>query len=203
MIEPYKPMCKWSCGTAISMCFHVLVIGLVCFIGFRVPSIRAVKQAGSASGTHLLLTYSTGGVPSKGTAIVKSLATPASKVQASKKPMAIPKLAVPMSQSEQGNGSTGLSGLGAGDMTYALLVNHPRPEPNLSSLPRGKGGSIILNAVIDTQGGISALTVLQSLSASIDEQVLATVRTWNFKPATMNGQPVVSEQEIVFHYERS
>jgi periplasmic protein TonB len=60
-----------------------------------------------------------------------------------------------------------------------------------------------LNAVIDTQGSIAELTVLQGLSDSIDQQVMATVRSWIFKPATKDGHPVASEQEIILHYERS
>jgi protein TonB len=36
----------------------------------------------------------------------------------------------------------------------------------------------------------------------VDESVLATVQTWTFKPATKDGKPVASEQQLLFHYER-
>jgi protein TonB len=32
--------------------------------------------------------------------------------------------------------------------------------------------------------------------------VIATIQNWVFQPATSNGQPIVSEQELLFHYER-
>jgi protein TonB len=36
----------------------------------------------------------------------------------------------------------------------------------------------------------------------VEQQVIATVQTWTFTPATRNGTPIASEQELLFHYER-
>jgi protein TonB len=36
----------------------------------------------------------------------------------------------------------------------------------------------------------------------VDETVIAAVRQWEYTPAKKNGVPVVSEQELHFHYER-
>ena len=43
----------------------------------------------------------------------------------------------------------------------------------------------------------------KGLGYGVDEAVMATVQQWTFHPATRNGQPVPSEQELLFHYERS
>ena len=60
----------------------------------------------------------------------------------------------------------------------------------------------MLDAVIDERGHISKLTVLRSLGPAIDESVLATVEQWTFTPATLDGKPVSSGQELHFHYQR-
>jgi protein TonB len=41
------------------------------------------------------------------------------------------------------------------------------------------------------------------LGPAIDENVIATVQQWTFHPATKDGQPVASEQELHFHYEKA
>jgi protein TonB len=62
---------------------------------------------------------------------------------------------------------------------------------------------VILDAVIDEHGKISDLKLMHGLGQPIDDVVIATVRQWSFAPATRNGVPIPSEQELHFHYERS
>lgn len=57
--------------------------------------------------------------------------------------------------------------------------------------------------VIDEQGRIVKTQVALSMGQGIDDTVLAAIQTWTFKPATKDGIPVPSEQELLFHYERS
>jgi protein TonB len=61
---------------------------------------------------------------------------------------------------------------------------------------------VVLDALIDAQGKVAKLSVTRSLGANVDQQVIATVQTWTFTPATRNGTPIASEQELLFHYER-
>ena len=181
-------------GPVVSAVLHVSAVALLVLAAAKAPRVQPVKIPGSANGKHLLLTYSVGGVQSEAeTAVTMQVPAKAAVVASADeaKPMA-----------EQGSGSAGLSGLGDGNMTIAAVKQAPRPQPDLSGLPHGRGGNVILNAVIDTHGAITELTVVQSLSESIDQQVMVTVRGWSFTPATKDGQPVASEQEIVLHYER-
>jgi len=105
-------------------------------------------------------------------------------------------------QSQAGIGMSAQSGLGEGDITIALQSYFPYPTPDLSALPRGTKGDVILDAVIDENGKISALTLLKGLGSPVDELVIATVQQWRYTPAMRKGVPVVSEQELHFHYER-
>jgi protein TonB len=105
-------------------------------------------------------------------------------------------------QSEAGVGASAQSGLGEGDITIALQSYFPFPRPDLSALPHGTKGDVILNAVIDEHGNITELTLLKGLGSPVDETVIATVQQWHYTPAMRRGVPVTSEQELHFHYER-
>lgn len=190
-------------GPLVSAALHVSAISLLVLVAAKVPRVVPVHNPGTAAGKHLLLTYSTGAAPSVAeSSLTRQAATiPRKAEQKDSAPLASAAESKPLA--EQGTGTAGLSGLGDGNMTIAALKVHPRPEPDLSTLSKGHDGNIILDAIIDAQSSISQLTVVQSLSDSIDQQIMATVRGWSFAPATRNGQPVPSEQQIVLHYERA
>src|ERR1039458_3712309 len=88
---------------------------------------------------------------------------------------------------------------------YAALpgdIYFPHPTPDLSGLPHGTEGDVVLDAVIDEHGKIAHLTLLKGLGAPIDQAVIATVQQWCYTPAKKEGIPVPSEQELHFHYQR-
>jgi protein TonB len=96
----------------------------------------------------------------------------------------------------------GADSLGEGNINIALASFFPTPKPDLSNLPRGTKGDVILDIVIDTTGKIADIKMASGLGHGIDEAVIATVQQWTFHPATRDGQPVASEQELHFHYEK-
>jgi protein TonB len=79
---------------------------------------------------------------------------------------------------------------------------HPSPQPDLSQLPSGTRGDVVVDIVIDATGKVAKFTVEHGLGHGVDDAVLATIQGWTFHPATRNGVPVASEQELLFHYER-
>ena len=97
---------------------------------------------------------------------------------------------------------TGTDALGDGDTTVALVVVHPSPRPDLSQLPAGTRGDVIVDVVIDKRGRVAKFTMTLGLGHGVDETVLAAIQQWTFQPATRNGAAVASEQELLFHYER-
>jgi protein TonB len=98
--------------------------------------------------------------------------------------------------------ATGSDALGSGNISIALPSYYPPPHPDLSGLPRGTKGDVILDITIDTDGKVTDLKKLNGLGYGIDETVIAIVQQWTFHPALQNGHPVASEQELHFHYER-
>lgn len=174
----------------------------VVLAGRYAPSPTVVRLPGTSAGKRMVLTYSIGGAASAALTAPKqqspveqpSVVTNAAaiKTPVPPKPDAV----------DAGAGSSGVSALGNGNINIAALQEHPRPQPDLSGLKRGAGGNVVMDAVIDEHGRISQLTLVSGLGAPIDQSVMAVVSGWTFKPATRDGQPIVSEQEILLHYER-
>ncbi len=167
------------------------------------------RLPGSAQGTNFVATYLPGRAPAPTPAA--STATPPkitqpkallpAKVIQRKQVAATPD--THSQPSPNPNSTTGSDALGSGNISIALTTYFPPPKPDLSHLAHGTKGDVVLDVVIDTDGHISNVTMMSGLGPGIDEVVISTVQQWTFHPATQNGHPVASEQELHFHYERS
>jgi protein TonB len=189
-------------GTAVSVLVHATVFLAMAGVFVRAPKLVAYRLPGAKQGVQYLTYYSPG---SKEAAQSDIAAKAVAKVQP--KPVvhsiaASPQPEVATAQNtERGVGDAGQSGIGDGNITIALQKFFPYPTPSLSTLPRGAAGDVILNAVIDEHGRITGLTLLQGLGPAIDNEVIQTVNQWTYTPATKDGVPVPSVQELHFHYE--
>jgi protein TonB len=186
-----------------SVAAHICVLGL--FLLHRTPRLANAERPGDRNGHNLLLTFSPGS------------SSPVAPLQAEKQPqqkptplptIAAPKMAAALTPSAPSttigkDTGTGDDALGDGNITLALELAHPYPKPDLSVLPSGTRGDVVVDIVIDKTGHVAKSTMARGLGHGIDETVLATIQQWTFQPATRNGQPVASEQELLFHYERS
>ena len=82
----------------------------------------------------------------------------------------------------------------------ALPVVFPDPAIFPWQVPKGLQGDVIVEVTIDEQGAVTETRLLQSLEPGIDEKVVATVRNWRFRPATVDGVAISSRQDVHFHY---
>ncbi len=71
-----------------------------------------------------------------------------------------------------------------------------------SDLSREITGDVVVEVTIDEQGKIIELKLIQSLSQPIDQLVMAAVAQWQFLPATRNGTPIASKQDVYYHFPR-
>ena len=92
---------------------------------------------------------------------------------------------------------------GEADVTVAMANFYPPPKPDLSVLPHGTRGDVVIDIVIDEDGKVVDTHIDQGLGHGVDEAVMAVVQTWTFTPATKAGKPVASEQQLLFHFERA
>jgi protein TonB len=193
---------------AISVVLHLLLLGIL--IHQRASFVAPIRLPGNEHGTNLMVTYLPGRAPVQAS-------TPNPKTEpkqvATNTPLPtppVPKLetntASPNTNSPatpNPDSTTGADSLGEGNINIALASYFPTPKPDLSVLPRGTKGDVILDIVIDTTGKIADIKMTSGLGHGIDETIIATVQQWTFKPATRDGQPVASEQELHFHYEKA
>lgn len=120
-------------------------------------------------------------------------------------------------QDAQGHGSQDNGDAGASPGTEKIFkMGEPRvtpPKPLLAPAPQfsetairgGFEGVVGLNVIVDSKGRISKVIVVHPAGRGLDEEAVRTVKSWRFKPATRDGQPVAVAVyiEIDFHlYDR-
>jgi TonB family protein len=70
------------------------------------------------------------------------------------------------------------------------------PDPLL--VPAVPGAKIKVSFIIGADGRVHSPLILQSAGATGDRNVLQTVRSWRYRPATCNGVPTEAEGKIEF-----
>jgi protein TonB len=191
-----------------SALLHLLLI--VILVHQRASWVAPLRLPGSEHGSRLLLTYSPGRAP-----LQTSAPQPRSQPKQAEPSTPLPTPPAPRLKetttspnstspsSPQPDSTAGADSLGSGNINIALASYFPTPKPDLSTLPHGTKGDVILDIFIDTTGKIADIKMASGLGHGIDETIIATVQHWTFHPATKDGQPVASEQELHFHFEKS
>lgn len=57
-------------------------------------------------------------------------------------------------------------------------------------------GDLLLRAVIDKNGDLVRICIIQALGAGLDESAVNAVRQWKYRPYIFNGEPVEVETAI-------
>ena len=205
-----KPHLVPSPGAAPTLCAAALHLSLVALL-LHLPRacIAPMRLPGTDRGTLVSLTYSPGRAPQHATLATARplLQTPEPAVKPALKPAPEPRTILSANQSspatDHPDSTSGDDAKGTGNVNIALAAYFPTPKPDLSPLPSGTTGEVVLEIVIASDGKVSSITLSRGLGHGVDEAVIATVQQWNFHPATRDGQPVASEQELHFRYEKA
>jgi TonB family protein len=72
------------------------------------------------------------------------------------------------------------------------------PDPLL--IPSGSGLKVKVSFIVGSDGRVHSPLILESAGAAGDRNVLRTVRTWRYRPATCNGVPTEAEGKIEFSH---
>jgi len=86
------------------------------------------------------------------------------------------------------------------DVRPAFPIQFPDPVISRSEVPSGVQGTVVVEVTIDNVGNVTATKILQRLGYGIDEKVEAAVRNWRFRPAIMDGRPIPSQQDVLYHF---
>jgi TonB family protein len=91
-------------------------------------------------------------------------------------------------------------------VTETVAIKQPKVIPasplrqRVPPIPQALAGRVgpLLSLVveIDAEGKVTSATVKQSAQPVYDQIVLGAVRDWQYTPATLNGQPIVSEHLV-------
>jgi TonB family protein len=80
--------------------------------------------------------------------------------------------------------------VGTGPMVPPRVVKETPPLYTKRAFDRGIEGRVVLKVIIRKDGTIGPVRVDQSLDEELDEAASEAIRTWQFDPATVNGEPI-------------
>jgi len=82
----------------------------------------------------------------------------------------------------------------------AIRIFGSEPVLDSDDLAGISEGNEIIEITIDVQGNIVERTVVQSLGAQVDAKVMTALADWRFRPATRDGTPIPSKQDVYYHF---
>jgi protein TonB len=208
-------------ATVLSVAAHAAAAGLM-VLSLRMHPVHVFSLPGTDLGTRVELTYMPGRAPVpaphpkskvKPKAVSGPPITPVPTVaKASPDSQQLPPLPhltvteaapspnVSSPASATPDSSSGSDSFGSGSIQIALTTYSPSPAPDLSALPHGVQGDVVVDVTIDPTGKVADLAVLHTLGYGIESSVIGTLKTWTFRPATKDGSPIASVQELHFHF---
>jgi TonB family protein len=76
------------------------------------------------------------------------------------------------------------------------------PDPVAGQDVAGLAGDVIVEITIDEVGNVVDMRLLQSINPAVDQKVMAVLQRWHFAPATRDGVPIPSKQDVYYHFPR-
>jgi len=80
------------------------------------------------------------------------------------------------------------------------VLREVKPTYTESARQRGITGEVVLEVVVQRDGSVSSVRVLQGLGSGLDERAIEAVRQWQFSPARRMGQPVDVLVEVAVEF---
>ncbi len=85
----------------------------------------------------------------------------------------------------------------------AFPIFSPRPPVTDRALLPGSQREIVVDVNLNAAGDVVGANLVKGMGNNLDQIVLDTVKTWRFHPATVNGNPVASQAELIFPFNPS
>ena len=92
------------------------------------------------------------------------------------------------------------NGTDAESANPAFPVFSPRPPVSDRSLLPASELQVVVDVKVSAIGEVLEATLVKGIGNGLDQIVLDTVKTWRFHPATLNGNPVATEAELIFPF---
>ena len=88
----------------------------------------------------------------------------------------------------------------AGTLSKAVQLNQPRPSYTEEARKGGVEGVVRMLVLIDEQGYVKMIRVPRGLPKGLTYQAVDSARQLRFKPATMDGKPIVSATRLEIEF---
>jgi protein TonB len=85
----------------------------------------------------------------------------------------------------------------------AFPVFSPHPSVSDRSLLPSSNQEVVVDVKVSAAGDVLEVTLVKGIGNGLDQIVLDTVKSWRFHPATINGNPVATEAELIFPFNRN
>jgi TonB family protein len=98
------------------------------------------------------------------------------------------------------NPASGIYHVGA-DVQAPKAKNTPEPSYTEAARYEKFQGVVVVSIIVDSAGNVSKVGLVRPLGLGLDQNAVATIKTWNFEPARLKGNPVAVEMnvEVAFH----
>jgi len=83
-----------------------------------------------------------------------------------------------------------------GCITAPHATYSPDPDYPRKGRDGRKGGTVVLSAVVGSDGLPRDLSVTHSLSPGFDQSAIDAVNRWKFSPATKDGKPIATQIKV-------
>lgn len=82
------------------------------------------------------------------------------------------------------------------DMQSPELINRVQPKYPTSARTNGEQGRVVFYGVIETDGTLSHLTLIQRATPTLESAAADAIRQWHYKPAACGSTPIRMETSI-------
>ena len=82
-----------------------------------------------------------------------------------------------------------------GDVKAPVVTHRVEPIYTVEARHARISGIVIVEVVIDKNGRVKDAMVLKGLPFGLDQAAIDAVRQWEFRPGTLNGEPV----DVIFN----
>ena len=81
-------------------------------------------------------------------------------------------------------------------VTSPNLIMHVDPEYPEEAREALTQGTVVVQAIVQTDGTLSIARVLQSVTPELDRNAVLAMQQWRFEPGTWKGMPVPVEIDV-------
>ena len=101
--------------------------------------------------------------------------------------------------------SPGLAGqvdAGAQGVVPPRVISRVNPTYTEAAMRARIEGKVVMNAVVQDDGAVGEVTIVQSLDATngLDEQAIKALKQWKFEPGTVKGKPVAVRVRVEMEF---